>query len=149
MRGGDRPKNAHTEFDEVSVMPRSQWEPWIIMRKPLEGRVQDNLRKWKTGGFLRRSEAQPFGDVIKSAPTSKREREIAPHPSLKPQAFLREIVRASLPLREGKVLDPFAGSGSTLAAANYIGYESVGIESDAKFVRLAERAIPKLAAISD
>jgi site-specific DNA-methyltransferase (adenine-specific) len=119
------------------------------MRKPLEGRVQDNLRKWKTGGFLRRSEAQPFGDVIKSAPTSKREREIAPHPSLKPQAFLREIVRASLPLREGKVLDPFAGSGSTLAAANYIGYESVGIESDAKFVRLAERAIPKLAAISD
>jgi site-specific DNA-methyltransferase (adenine-specific) len=147
MRGGDRPKNAHDEFDEVSVMPRSQWEPWIVMRKPLEGRVQDNLRKWKTGGFLRRSEAQPFGDVIKSAPTSKREREIAPHPSLKPQAFLREIVRASLPLREGKVLDPFAGSGSTLAAANYIGYESIGIESDAKFVRLAERAIPKLTAI--
>ena len=28
MRGGDRPKNAHKEFDNVSVMPRSQWEPW-------------------------------------------------------------------------------------------------------------------------
>ena len=39
MRGGDRPKNAHTEFDDISVMPRSMWEPWVVFRKPLEGRV--------------------------------------------------------------------------------------------------------------
>jgi len=45
MRGGDRPKNAHTEFDDVSVMPRSMWEPWVVLRRPLDGRVQDNLRK--------------------------------------------------------------------------------------------------------
>ncbi|MBN1592766.1 MAG: site-specific DNA-methyltransferase, partial [Candidatus Coatesbacteria bacterium] len=28
LRGGDRPKNAHDEFRDVSVMPRSCWEPW-------------------------------------------------------------------------------------------------------------------------
>ncbi|MBZ0253657.1 MAG: site-specific DNA-methyltransferase, partial [Candidatus Methylomirabilis sp.] len=28
LRGGDRPKNAHDEFSDVSVMPRSCWEPW-------------------------------------------------------------------------------------------------------------------------
>ena len=61
MRGGDRPKNAHSEFSGVSVMPRSQWEPWIVLRKPLEGRAQDNLRKWKTGGFRRPTEDRPFG----------------------------------------------------------------------------------------
>lgn len=144
MRGGDRPKNAHLEFDGVSVMPRSQWEPWVILRKPLEGRVQDNLRKWKTGGFRRPNEGQPFGDVIKSRPTSKAEKEIAPHPSLKPQDFLRQVVRASLPLGEGIVLDPFAGSASTLAAANAVGYSSIGVESDAKFVRLAGNAIERL-----
>ena len=33
MRGGDRPKNAHEEFSDVSVMPRSMWEPWVIARK--------------------------------------------------------------------------------------------------------------------
>ena len=49
MRGGDRPKGAHDEFSDVSVMPRSMWEPWLVFRKPLEGRVQDNLRKWRTG----------------------------------------------------------------------------------------------------
>ncbi|MEA3011671.1 MAG: hypothetical protein QOD42_216 [Sphingomonadales bacterium] len=147
MRGGDRPKNAHHEFDGVSVMPRSQWEPWVVLRRPIEGRVQDNLRKWGTGGFRRRSQEKPFGDVIRSSPTSKAERLIAPHPSLKPQDFLRQIVRASLPLGKGTVLDPFAGSGSTLAAANAVGYQSVGIEADPKFVRLAAEALPRLSAL--
>jgi DNA modification methylase len=148
LRGGDRPKNAHAEFSDVSVMPRSMWEPWGLFRKPCEGRVQDNLRKWNTGGLRRRGPDAPFGDVIRSSPTRKRERAIAPHPSLKPQAFLRELVRASLPLGRGVVLDPFMGGGSTIAAATALGYDSIGIELDASFFRLAKRAIPALAALS-
>lgn len=147
MRGGDRPKNAHEEFSDVSVMPKSQYEPWVLFRKPLEDRVQDNLRNWKTGGLRRISAAQPFGDVIRSAPTRKRERELAPHPSLKPQAFLRQVVRAILPLGEGIVLDPFAGSGSTLAAAEWVGYSSIGIERDAAYFEVAKNAIPALASL--
>ncbi len=148
MRGGDRPKNAHEEFEGVSVMPRSQWEPWVVLRRPLEGRAQDNLRKWKTGGFRRPSADRPFGDVIQSNPTSAAERAIAPHPSLKPQNFMRQVVRGSLPLGEGIVVDPFAGSGSTLAAANAVGYNSIGVEADPKFVRLAAKAIPKLSSLT-
>jgi DNA modification methylase len=144
MRGGDRPKAAHKEFDEVSVMPRSMWEPWLVYRKPLDGRAQDNLRKWKTGGFRRPSKDKPFGDVISSAPTRANERTLAPHPSLKPQAFLRQVVRAVLPLGKGKVLDPFAGAGSTLAAAEAMGYTSIGIEKDSHYFKLAREAIPKL-----
>lgn len=147
MRGGDRPKHAHEEFSEVSVMPRSMWEPWLIFRKPIEGRVQDNLRKWRTGGFRRPSSEQPFGDVISSCPTRASERAVAPHPSLKPQAFMRQIVRAVLPLGEGVVLDPFAGGGSTLAAAEAVGYESVGIERDPEYFRIGCDAIPRLAAL--
>lgn len=145
MRGGDRPKAAHEEFAEVSMMPRSGWEPWLVFRKPLEGRAQDNLRKWKTGGFRRPSEDKPFADVIASSPTGKNERSLAPHPSLKPQSFMRQIVRAVLPLGEGVVLDPFAGAGSTLAAAEAVGYRSVGIEKDRHFFEIACESIPKLA----
>jgi site-specific DNA-methyltransferase (adenine-specific) len=144
MRGGDRPKAAHDEFPEVSVMPRSMWEPWVVFRKPLEGRVQDSLRKWGTGGFRRPSPDRPFGDVVSSAPTRKRERQMAPHPSLKPQAFLRKLVRAVLPLGTGVVLDSFAGAGSTLAAAEAVGYESIGVEKDEYFFAMACEAIPKL-----
>lgn len=145
MRGGDRPKHAHAEFPDVSVMPRSMWEPWLVFRKPLDGRVQDNLRRWGTGGFRRISEDRPFGDVIESAPTRASERAIAPHPSLKPQGFLRQIVRGSLPLGKGVVLDPFAGSGSTLAAAEAVGYQSIGVEKDPEYYRIAQKAIPGLA----
>jgi DNA modification methylase len=47
LRGGDRPKNAHQEFAHVTVMPRSMFEPWLLFRKPLEGRFQDNLASGK------------------------------------------------------------------------------------------------------
>jgi DNA modification methylase len=148
MRGGDRPKNAHNEYPDVSVMPRSMWEPWLVFRKRPDGRISDNLKRWKTGGFRRISSDQPFGDVIRSHPTTAKERELAPHPSLKPQGFLRKIVRASLPLGEGVVLDPFAGSGSTLAAAEAVGYSSIGIELDPDYVAIASRAIPLLAKLA-
>ena len=144
MRGGDRPKGAHGEFADVSVMPRSMWEPWLVFRKPLEGRVQDNLRKWRTGGFRRPSTDRPFGDVIRSSPTRKEERALAPHPSLKPQGFLRQLVRGVLPLGEGIVLDPFCGSGSTLAAAEAVDYRGIGIESDPAYFAIACQAIPRL-----
>jgi site-specific DNA-methyltransferase (adenine-specific) len=147
LRGGDRPKNAHQEFPNVTVMPRSMWEPWLLFREPLDGRVQDNLRRWKTGALRRTSLHQPFGDVIESGPTRKSERDLAPHPSLKPQAFLRRIVRAALPLGDGVVLDPFAGSGSTLAACEHVGYASIGIETDESYANMAKVAIPQLAAL--
>ena len=147
MRGGDRPKNAHKEFANVSVMPRSMFEPWVIFRHPLDGRAQDTLRKWNTGGFRRPSDARPFGNVIPSNPTPKAEKLIANHPSLKPQAFLRTVARAALPMGKGVILDPFAGSGSTLAAAEAVGYDSIGIEKDHRYVALAQKAVPKLAAL--
>ena len=144
LRGGDRPKGADDEFPEVSVMPRSKWEPWVVFRKPIEGRVQDNLRKWSTGGFRRPREGKPFGDVIPSSPTRKAERDLAPHPSLKPQSFLRQLVRSVLPVGEGVILDPFAGAGSTLAAAEAAGYASIGAEKDDLYFDVAREAIPKL-----
>mgnify|MGYP002135245331 FL=1 len=148
LRGGDRPKGAEEAFPDVSVMPRSCWEPWGLFRKPCEGRVADNLRKWKTGGLRRVSDERPFSDLIESDVARGREREIAPHPSLKPQAFMRQLVRASLPLGEGRILDPFMGSGSTIAAATACDLESTGLEVNERFFGLAERAIPELAALT-
>jgi tRNA G10 N-methylase Trm11 len=45
------------------------------------------------------------------------------------------------------MLDSFMGSGSTLAAAEAVGYESIGIEIDADYFALAKEAIPQLAAL--
>ena len=144
LRGGDRPKNAHKEFADISVLPRSCWEPWGLFRKPCEGRVQDNLRKWGTGGLRRISDTEPFRDLIYSLPTRSAEHAVAPHPSLKPQHFLRQVVRAALPLGKGTILDPFMGSGSSIAAAASLRLNSIGIELSQEYFELAVEAVPKL-----
>jgi site-specific DNA-methyltransferase (adenine-specific) len=145
LRGGDRPKGAEDTYPEVSVMPRSSWEPWGLFRKPLSERTVDlNLKCWGTGALRRPSRDQPFKDVVECAPARGRERELAPHPSLKPQKLMRLLVRASLPLGKGTVLDPFSGSGSTLAAASALGYTSIGIERDSEYIDLSRSAFQGL-----
>lgn len=148
FRGGDRPKGAHEEYPEVCTMPRSNWEPWGLFRKPFEGLVSDNLKRWKTGALRRNSINSPFADVLQNGITPDPERIISPHPSLKPQHFMRQIVRAALPLGEGTILDPFMGGGSTIAACEAIGYSSIGIEIDPIYFQMAEKAIPQLAKIT-
>jgi site-specific DNA-methyltransferase (adenine-specific) len=147
LRGGDRPKFAHNEYPDISVVPRSCWEPWLIFRKPCEGNVRDNLKKWKTGGLRRPSTDIPFQDLILSSPARGIEKRLAPHPSLKPQAFMRQIVWAALPLGKGVILDPFMGSGSTIAAAEHLGLKSIGVESNSDYFQLAKDAIPQVAAL--
>ncbi|HET9645765.1 MAG TPA: DNA methyltransferase [Burkholderiaceae bacterium] len=145
LRGGDRPKGAEAEFPDVSMMARSCWEPWGVFRKPFEGTAAENLRKWGTGGLRRISEDEPFKDVIACSPTRGAEKDIAPHPSLKPQRFMRQVVRAVLPLGLGIVYDPFAGSSSTLAAAQALGYTSIGTDRDVQYYAMAKKAFPALA----
>lgn len=147
LRGGDRPKNAEQEFPNVATMPRSCYEPWGLFRKPL-GRgmkVSDCLREYGTGGLRRNPDGTPFCDVIASERTPKRERDIANHPSLKPQSFLRQLTYAALPLGQGVILDPFMGSGSTLAAAQAVGVHAIGIEKYPTYYTLAQQAVGILA----
>lgn len=147
LRGGYKPKGSEEDFPDISVMPRSCWEPWGMFRKPFDGTVADNLRQWGTGGLRRISETEPLKDVILCSPTRGREKEIAPHPSLKPQRFLRQLVRASLPLGIGIIYDPFAGSASTLAAAEAVGYRAIGTDRDVQYLEMGRQAFAALAAL--
>lgn len=147
LRGGDRPKFGEKEYEELSVIPRSCFEPWLLFRKPCEGKVIENLKRYKTGALRRPSKDVPFADLIEFPPARNGERAIANHPSLKPQALMRTLVRASLPLGKGIVLDPFMGAGSTIAAATHLKLHSTGIEINADYFAMATSAIPKLSAL--
>ena len=149
LRGGDRPKNAEQEYPGVSSLPRGCYEPWGILRKPIPNgmRLSDCLQEFQTGGLRRTSNDKPFSDVIISERTPQQERDIADHPSLKPQSFLRQVVHAALPLGEGIIVDPFMGSGSTVAAAEALGLHCIGVERLVDYYEMSSMAIPKLAAI--
>lgn len=149
LRGGDRPKNAETEFSDVCSLPRGCYEPWGLFRKPLPNgmTVSECLDKYQTGGLRRKMDDNPFEDVIESERTPQRERAIANHPNIKPQSFLRQIVYAALPLGEGIIVDPFMGSGSTVAAAESVNYSCIGIERYKDYFDIAQKGIPMLSKI--
>ena len=149
LRGGDRPKNAEEEFPGVCSLPRGSYEPWGILRKPIPAgmKVSDCLRKFETGGLRRLPEGLPFTDLIEVGRTPREERELATHPSLKPQALLRELVYAVLPVGKGVVLDPFMGSGSTVAAAEALGIHCIGIETNIEYFHAAKKSIGRLSRV--
>lgn len=62
------------------------------------------------------------------------------HPTVKPQALMRWLVRLIAP-PGGLLLDPFAGSGSTLLAARAEGIPSVGIEGEPEHVDIINRRL--------
>ena len=60
----------------------------------------------------------------------------AVHPTQKPEGIVEPLLRYSVP-PGGLVLDPFMGSGTTLAVARSLGMRCIGIEANAKYVEVA------------
>ena len=57
------------------------------------------------------------------------------HPTVKPIALMRYLCRLVTPLG-GVVLDPFAGSGTTMLAATAEGFASIGIELEKEYIEV-------------
>jgi site-specific DNA-methyltransferase (adenine-specific) len=112
----------------------------------------DKVPSGYMGEKRREAEHSTFGDTgtaarfFYCAKSSKSERgEGNTHPTVKPLALMRWMVRLVTP-EGGRVLDPFAGSGSTLVAATLEGFDSVGVELDAGHCEIIKR---RLAAHAD
>ena len=93
--------------------------------------------------------ASRFFPVFKyQAKAPKRERPVIEredgtkiqHPTVKPLALLEWLVELITP-PGGVVLDPFAGSGTTLQAAINKGFQPIGIEQDADYIKLIEQRL--------
>lgn len=76
----------------------------------------------------------------------KDEKKYGKHPTQKPLDLLKRIIVASCP-KNGLVLDPFCGSGTTGVAALSLGADFVGIDSDRQYID--EIAVPRLQSIKD
>jgi len=89
-------------------------------------------------------EMHRFGDTgsaarfFYTAKADKEDRANSKHPTVKPRALMRWLVRLVTP-PGGTVLDPFAGTGSTGLAADQLGFNAVLIEQDATYAEDARR----------
>ena len=66
------------------------------------------------------------------------------HPTVKPLAIMRWLIRLVTP-PGGTVLDPFAGSGTTIEAALMEGFDPVGIEMETDYLPLIQHRIDRQA----
>jgi DNA modification methylase len=82
-----------------------------------------------------REPADTIGDVIDWTYSGNKL-----HPTQKPVSVLLPIVE-TFSAAGGTVLDPFAGSGSTLLAAKTLGRNYIGIELDAQYHAIATRRL--------
>ena len=83
---------------------------------------------------------------VAKAPTRERPRvDGIAHPTVKPLTLMRWLVRLVTP-PGGTVLDPFAGSGTTIEAALLEGLDSIGIEMTAEYLPLIQQRIDRAGA---
>jgi site-specific DNA-methyltransferase (adenine-specific) len=129
---------AFTHSTETVIWARKQLTP---KKKGKHYFAYDEMKKYNHGKQLK-----DFWDlnitnvVFESGTTPKREKTYGKHPTQKPISLLERIIESST--KEGQlVLDPFAGSGTTLIVANQLKRYAIGIELDNLYLHLAKKRI--------
>lgn len=111
------------------------------------GRGAKNLGEFGTFGKTAGTEHNDTGGASRFfyvAKASRSERNAGGaengHPTVKPLALMQQLIRLVTP-PGGVVLDPFTGSGSTLAAAASLGFNYTGVELSEEYIAIAEARV--------
>jgi site-specific DNA-methyltransferase (adenine-specific) len=129
---------------------RPTFEPilWFVKPYPIGTTIADNLLYHGVGGFNQDAYTAMSGGVDNHIMAGFEPSEPGLHSAQKPVLLMKALI--SLASRPAQiVLDPFAGSGSTLVAAQRLGRQFVGFELDADVAgtarkRLATAPLPAL-----
>ena len=117
----------HDGLDEL-------WSPYFYCAKPSSKERDAGLESFALKQAHERTQSNASGHTAhRGAGGSARNF----HPTVKPTLLMEYLIKLVTP-EDGIVLDPFAGSGSTLIAAQNLGYPYIGIELDAEYVGLSK-----------
>jgi DNA modification methylase len=73
--------------------------------------------------------------------SSSERSELNNHPTVKPLKLMEYLIKLVMPPKDGLLLDPFAGSGTTILAAQRLGFNAIGIEKSPDYCAIAEQRI--------
>jgi len=120
---------------------RNEWESIVLLQKPLLNNYWETLQETGVGVFRTVNENGSFQSNILEGYCHPSEKKFA-HCTVKPLALIKKLIHTLVPKsRNNIVLDPFAGSGTTLVAAQQLGYRFTGIEIEAEYVEIIEERL--------
>lgn len=144
---GRWPANVVLDESQAAELDRQSGNVKTGAVKP-HWRDPDSSPMFKVGKWMTHSQPASEGGASRFFYVSKAPKSERPvvdgtaHPTVKPLALMRWLVRMVTP-PGGTVLDPFAGSGTTLEAAMLEGFNAVGIEREADYLPLIQARVER------
>jgi modification methylase len=156
--GGSFFYNHKLRWENGNLLHPLQWvsrTPWIIRQEIIWDRmIAANIRGWRfwqveeriywlykpLGGRLIGRELKPEHARMTSIWRFPPENE-NPHPAPFPLALPLRAIHSVLDNQKGVVIDPYCGSGTTLAAAVILGHDYLGVDISREYVRFAQERL--------
>lgn len=121
---------------------RNEWEAIVVVQKPLVNNYVETLLEYGVGLFHTINEDGSFqSNILEDIPREKN-MDYNVHCTVKLLALMEKLIDLFVPAStEHIVLDPFAGSGTTLVAAKRLGRSYLGIEIVPEYVDIIEKRL--------
>lgn len=161
---GEKIYNGGFRGDRISSSPKGRWPANVILDEEAAKQLDEQSGVLKSGAGDKHSKTQTksFSGGLKcvsglnvydadsggasrffycaKASPSERGTENN-HPTVKPLKLMKYLIKLLMPPKDGILLDPFAGSGSTIVAAHELGLKAIGIEKNEEYVEIAKTRI--------
>jgi site-specific DNA-methyltransferase (adenine-specific) len=121
---------------------RNEWEAILLVQKPLINNYWETLQETGVGVFKTLNQDGSFQSNILENLYAKNKEEKFEHCTVKPLGLIRKLIDTLVPQSLNNIiLDPFAGSGTTLVAAKDLGFTYIGIEIEKNYIPIIEKRL--------
>ena len=150
---GRWPANMVLDESQAAELDRQSGNVKTGATKPHQ-RDPDSSPMFKVGTWMTHSQPASEGGASRFFYVAKPDHKERPktggvqHPTVKPLSLMQWLIRLVVP-EGGTVLDPFAGSGTTLEAAVRERVQSIGIEREDDYLPLIKQRLERAVAVKD
>lgn len=121
---------------------RNEWEAIVIVQKPLINNYVETLEITGLGAFKTILNDGSFQSNILEGYSKIQNEKLDEHCTIKPLTLIKRLIELFVPSNPSHViLDPFAGTGTTLVAARDLGFDFIGIEIEKRYCDLIQERL--------
>jgi site-specific DNA-methyltransferase (adenine-specific) len=129
---------------------RNEWEAICVLQKPLTNNYLETLLEYGTGLFYTKDQFGGFQSNILEGLQRGKTEEFNVHCTVKPLSLMKKLVEIFVPRLESSILiDPFAGSGTTLLAAKELGVSYIGVEIVPDYIEIINKRLDSFSGLQE